>query len=228
MNIIGQQKSSFIDYPNKICTVYFVGGCNFRCPYCHNKDVVNNNGNKLMEEDILAFLKKRKVFIDAVCISGGEPTLQGDLFEFICELKREGFNVKLDTNGYKPDVLKNLIEARLLDYIAMDIKGPLGKYDQIAGVKIDISLIKESIDLIKNSSIDYEFRTTVCKEFFKKEDIIEVAKMLKGSKRYYLQNFRDGKTVLCGENQLTPFDIKELEEVRGLVNEYFTAFDIRK
>lgn len=227
MNIIGQQKSSFIDYPNKICTVYFTGGCNFRCPYCHNKDIVNNEGDNLEEEKIIEFLVKRKKFIDAVCISGGEPTLQEDLYTFILKLKELGFLVKLDTNGYRPDVLNALIKDNMLDYIAMDVKGPYEKYNKLSGTTVDIVLIKESIELIKSSNVDYEFRTTVCKELLTREDIIETANILRGSKKYFIQNFRDGDTVLCGKNRLTPFDLNELSEIEDLISDYFQVFRIR-
>ena len=135
MNILGRQKSSFIDYPNKISTVYFTGGCNFKCPYCHNKDLVNSIGTKFSEDEIFSFLLKRKKFIDAVCISGGEPTLQKDLYKFISKLKSEGFFVKLDTNGYRPDVLEPLIKDKMIDYIAMDIKNDLTTYLRTIGLE---------------------------------------------------------------------------------------------
>ncbi|QUH24537.1 anaerobic ribonucleoside-triphosphate reductase activating protein [Serpentinicella alkaliphila] len=227
MNILGQQKSSFIDYPNKISTVYFTGGCNFKCPYCHNKDLVNSIGTKFSEDEIFSFLLKRKKFIDAVCISGGEPTLQKDLYKFISKLKSEGFFVKLDTNGYSPDILESLIKDEMLDYIAMDIKGPLYAYEKIAGVKIDVNLIKKSIDIIKGSNIDYEFRTTICRELITIKDIVDIANMLKGSKSYFLQNFRDGDTVLYGKNCLTPYDKEELEELEAILKDYFELFRIK-
>jgi len=229
MNIIGQQKSSFIDYPNNICTVYFTGGCNFKCPYCHNKDMVDNKGTKITEEDIFNFLNKRRKFIDAVCISGGEPTLQKNLYSFISRLKKEGFLVKLDTNGYRPDVLKSLIDDGMLDYIAMDIKGPLEVYDKITGINnIDLSLIEESIRLIRNSNVEYEFRTTVCKELLTKDDIVKVGNMLKGSKKYFIQNFKDGENVLCGKDKLTAFSTDELLEIEKIIGEWFETFNIRK
>ena len=227
MNILGRQKSSFIDYPNKISTVYFTGGCNFKCPYCHNKDLVNSIGTKFSEDEIFSFLLKRKKFIDAVCISGGEPTLQKDLYKFISKLKSEGFFVKLDTNGYRPDVLEPLIKDKMIDYIAMDIKGPLYAYEKITGVKIDVDLIKKSIEIIKSSNIDYEFRTTICRELITTTDILEIAKMIKGSKSYSLQNFRDGDTVLCGKNRLTPYDKEELAELEAILNDYFELFRIK-
>ena len=226
MNIIGQQKSSFIDYPDKICTVYFVGGCNFRCPYCHNSSLVNNIGDKIDESEIFEFLKRRKKFVDAVCISGGEPTLQPDLFNFISKLKEEGFWVKLDTNGTNSEVLKDLLDHNLLDYIAMDIKAPFEKYSEVAGTKVDIETIKTSIEIICKSSIDYEFRTTVSKELLTKGDILNIGKMLEGSKKYCLQNFRDGEDVLCGEKNLTPFDAETLKALGIALKPYFKEVKI--
>ncbi|QEK11044.1 anaerobic ribonucleoside-triphosphate reductase activating protein [Crassaminicella thermophila] len=228
MNIIGHQKSSFIDYPEKICTVYFVAGCNFRCPYCHNSHIVKEAGKFISEEEIFSFLNKRKKFIDAVCISGGEPTLYEELYGFIKKIKMEGFLVKLDTNGTNPKILEKLLKEGLIDYVAMDIKAPFHKYEFVTKAKIDIENIKMSIHIIKNANIDYEFRTTVCKELLTKEDLIEIATYLKGSKRYSIQNFRDGETVLAGKNQLHSYDLETLEEIKKEIEGYFEIFKVRK
>ncbi|ABR47588.1 anaerobic ribonucleoside-triphosphate reductase activating protein [Alkaliphilus metalliredigens QYMF] len=227
MNIIGQEKSSFIDYPDKISTVYFTGGCNFRCGYCHNGEIVNNQGRTINEDEILGFLKKRKKFIDAVCISGGEPTLQNDLYEFVLQIKDLGFYVKLDTNGTNPTLLEKLIGENLIDYIAMDVKGPLEKYEMIVRTKVNLEDIKRSIELIQQSQVSYEFRTTVCQELFSREDFINIGKLLQGSKKYYLQNFRDGHTVLAGKNQFTPFDQEALLEIREQLQPYFDQVQVR-
>ncbi|MDR5659406.1 anaerobic ribonucleoside-triphosphate reductase activating protein [Serpentinicella sp. ANB-PHB4] len=227
MNIKGIQKSSFIDYPDKISTVYFVGGCNFRCPYCHNRDLVNNRGEKIDESEVLNFIKQRKKFIDAICISGGEPTLQPNLCDFISKVKDEGFFVKLDTNGTKPDILKHLLDHKLIDYIAMDIKAPLEKYSKVAGAEVDVQKIKKSIQIVKDSDINYEFRTTVCKALLTKEDILNIGKMLEGSKKYCLQNFKDGEGVLCGENKLSSFDSSTMKELESTLKPYFEEIKIR-
>lgn len=227
MNIIGIEKSSFIDYPNNICTVLFTGGCNFRCPYCHNSYIVNNIGNRIDEEEIINFLKKRKKFIDALCISGGEPTLQKDLYDFICRVKEEGFIIKLDTNGANPVLLRDLIDKKLIDYVAMDIKAPLAKYPSIVESFVDLKDIQESINILLKNKVDYEFRTTICKELLSIEDIKTIAKELKGCKIYILQNFRDGETVLAGKNRFTAYKTEELKEMEEAISSLLNKVVIR-
>ncbi|WP_110942956.1 anaerobic ribonucleoside-triphosphate reductase activating protein [Inediibacterium massiliense] len=225
--IVGHEKTSFIDYPDKICTMYFLGGCNFLCPYCHNAHVVHSKENCIRKEEVFAFLKRRKKFVDSVCISGGEPTIHKGLYEFIYQIKVEGFLVKLDTNGTNPSIIQRLINEKLIDYIAMDIKGPLSKYEKISNTHVNMEYIKRSIDIIRNSHIDYEFRTTVCKELLTKEDILEIAKYLKDSKKYILQNFRDGETVLGGKNVFHPYELGILEDIKKEIEGYFEIFKIR-
>ncbi|WP_427338393.1 anaerobic ribonucleoside-triphosphate reductase activating protein [Caloranaerobacter sp. DY30410] len=227
MNFKGLQKSSFIDYPDKICTVLFTGGCNFRCPFCHNSSLVKNEGEFILEKDVLEFLKSRKEMVEAVCISGGEPTLQKGLVSFIKKVKDIGYLVKLDTNGTNPDVIKKLLDLRLIDYIAMDIKAPLSKYNSVADVIVDINSIRESIRLIKNSNIDYEFRTTVCKELLDQDDILEISKNISGAKRYIIQNFRDRETVLAGQGKFTPYSRQELLEIEKKIQGLFDEIKIR-
>ncbi len=213
MNIIGIEKSSFIDYPNHICTVFFTGGCNFRCPYCHNSPLVHNIGERIEVEDAIDFLKKRKRFVEAVCISGGEPTLQRDLYDFIYRIKKEGLLVKLDTNGTNPILLRKLIEDQLLDYVAMDIKAPLNQYEMVTQVNVNIHDIQESVHILLENKVDYEFRTTLCKELLTVEDIQSIAEKITGCRTYALQNFRDGATVLGGQHRLTPYSSEELKEM---------------
>ena len=227
MNIQGIEKSSFIDYPNKISTVLFTGCCNFRCPYCHNTSLVKQEGEIISQKEGMTFLIKRKKYIDAVCITGGEPTLQPNLYEFVAAIKQEGFFVKLDTNGTRPHILTNLIEDGLVDYVAMDIKAPLHKYASVVDQVVEVNSIESSIDILHNSSIDYEFRTTVCKELHTKDDIINIAMLIKGSKKFYLQNFRDGETVYAGKNKLTPYDLYELEVIRDEIKDLFEICEIR-
>src|SRR5690554_5488754 len=164
MKIIGFQKTSLIDYPGKIVSIIFTQGCNFKCPYCHNSDLIffqSVNNEYFPHDYIFSFLKKRKGLIDGVSITGGEPTLQPDLYNFIVKIKDINLNIKLDTNGSNPELIKSLIDDKLIDYIAMDIKGPLDKYECIIDNKINTDKIIKSISLIKNSKVDYEFRTTV-------------------------------------------------------------------
>lgn len=227
MKIIGIEKSSFIDYPGKISTVYFAAGCNFRCDYCHNGPIVKGEGRRISEEEVFSFLEKRKKYVDAVCISGGEPTLYDELYDFVKLLKEKGFSIKLDTNGTRPEILKQLLDEKLIDYVAMDIKAPFYKYELVTKTKVDIEGIKASIDIIKNSNIDYEFRTTLCKELLTKNDILEIAEYLKGSKGYHLQNFKDVETVLVGQNKLHSYDVETLEEIKKEIEDYFQLFSIR-
>ncbi|KAB3535292.1 anaerobic ribonucleoside-triphosphate reductase activating protein [Alkaliphilus pronyensis] len=227
MRILGITKSSFIDYPGKIATVLFTGGCNLKCPYCHNGHIVKEQAEVALEKDVWQYIIKRKRYIDAVCISGGEPTLQIGLMEFITRLKSEGFSVKLDTNGTRPLVLKDLLQKKLLDYVAMDLKAPLNKYSALTGSTIEEKDIIESINLLANSSIEHEFRTTVCKELLTAEDIISTAVIVKGAKRYYIQNFKDGETVYGGINKYTPFKKEELEKIKEQIKNWFEICEIR-
>ncbi len=227
MEFKGHVKSSFIDYPHKICTVYFVGGCNFRCPYCHNSHLLINGGETIGEKEVFSYLGRRKKMLDAVCISGGEPTLQSGLHEFIREVKRMGFLVKLDTNGTNPEVIKELLSSGDIDYIAMDVKAPMDKYNHIAQARVNPCRIEESLSLIRNSEIDYEFRTTVCRELLGVDDIVQIAGLLKGSKKYVVQNFRDGSTVLAGKNKLNPFLPEEMQQLRARIENHFDRFEIR-
>lgn len=225
---MGHQKVSFVDYPDKISSVIFAAGCNFRCPYCHNGHIVKSNGNSLDIEDILTFLKKRKKFLDGVCISGGEPTLYDDIENIIKIFKKEGFLVKLDTNGTKPQVLEKLLSDNIIDYIAMDIKAPLNKYNLVTSSTVDSNAIKKSVSLIRNSNIDYEFRTTVCKGLLSKDDILEIVKWIEGSKRYYIQNFKDRDTVLGGEGTLYPYEESYLSEIINEISHKFELCKLRK
>ena len=227
MEFLGQVKNSFIDYPNKICTVYFAGGCNFRCPYCHNSHLLKGIGESIDEAQVFGYLEKRRNMLDGICVSGGEPTLHDGLEAFLGEVKRRGFLVKLDTNGTYPEVLENLLKNKRVDYIAMDIKAPFGKYEKIAGRPVDIEAIKRSIDLVRDLSADYEFRTTVCRELLEVGDVLEIAQYIKGSRRYILQNFRDCSSVLAGEGKLTPFAKEELDELKDKVSGFFNEFKIR-
>ncbi|HZJ76378.1 MAG TPA: anaerobic ribonucleoside-triphosphate reductase activating protein [Oscillospiraceae bacterium] len=227
MNVLGIEKSSFIDYPNNICTVIFTGGCNFRCPYCHNSSIVNNIGNKIDQNEIIKFLKSRRKFVNALCISGGEPTIQRGLYDFICKVKKEGFNIKLDTNGTNPDLLKKLIDESLIDYAAMDIKAPLAKYSSIAQTSVILEDIRKSIDILLENKIDYEFRTTVCKELLSMEDIKIIAQEIKGCGTYVIQNFQDGETVLRGQNKFTSYSNQTLKEIQNNVSNLLNEVIIR-
>jgi len=195
MKIVGLQKNSFVDYPKKIAAVLFLAGCNFDCWYCHNQDVCNNTtGISYSEKEILTFLEKRKKLLDAVVITGGEPLVSGDLLPFIKKVRALGYAVKLDTNGTFPKPLKKLIDAGVIDYIAMDIKATYKQYAEIVQRDVDIAAIKKSISLIMNSGIDYEFRTTVVPQLTK-EDILEMVSYIQGARLYALQQYRKPKVL---------------------------------
>ena len=197
MKIGAIQKFSMIDYPGKLSAIIFTQQCNFRCPYCHNPELVKKElfTKPLAEEEIFKFLKSRINKLDAVCITGGEPTLHPDLPRFISQIKELGFLVKLDTNGTNPAMVKLLIEKNLVDYFAMDIKAPLDEYKKVVRTEINVEAIKKSIDLITNSNRDYEFRTTLISTLHSEEDVRKIAKSLGKAKKYYLQKFVPTKTL---------------------------------
>lgn len=202
MIISGFQKLTLLDYPNHVACTVFTGGCNLRCPFCHNASlVVGDYGqDEISQEEIFSTLDKRKGVLDGVAVTGGEPLLNNDLKDFIIKIKEKGFLVKLDTNGTFPDKLKELIDLKLIDYCAMDIKNCKEKYALTVGkAEFDLSKIEKSIDILLQSDIDYEFRTTVVKEFHEVEDIEKISKRIKGAKKYFLQNFVDSGNLI-GQN----------------------------
>lgn len=226
--LAGLQKTTFIDYPEKIACIVFTQGCNFRCGYCHNPELFENKEPVLSVPAFFEFLNKRKGKLDGVVITGGEPTLHGkDLIEFIKEVKSLGFLVKLDTNGTHPDVLQELLDENLLDYIAMDIKAPLTKYKTITQTDIDTKIIKKSIDMIMNSGVDYEFRTTIVKSQLSVEDLRQIGELIQGAKRYYMQKFLATKILdetLMSEESYTDEEFKNL---RTILEEYVDFVDYR-
>ncbi len=224
MKIGGLQKLTLIDYPSKIAATVFTIGCNFFCPFCHNPELVNPEKIKkqpiIPENFFFDFLENRKGILEGICITGGEPVLQQDLPEFIKKIKNFGFSVKLDTNGSNPEMIEKLIREKLVDYFAMDIKGSLEKYQQIIRKKIDLEKIKKSVGIIKDSGIDYEFRTTIVPGIHTKEDIIQIAREISPAKKYFLQNFRPGKTLDSHYKKCKPFNQKELELIQKECNKY--------
>jgi len=232
MKIAGLQKTTLIDYPGKIAAVIFTKGCNFRCSFCHNADLVNPSSKVkiISEKEVFDFLKKRREMLEGVVITGGEPTLRPDLINFIKKIKKLDFLVKLDTNGTNPMILKSLINTStypLINYIAMDIKGPLDKYQLITNSKINLENIKKSVEIIKNSGIDYEFRTTVVPTFLDKDDFIKIGKWLKGAKQYYLQQFRNKQTLDKKLLKVSPYTDKKLRQFTKIMKRYIKNAEIR-
>ena len=197
MNIHGLQKMTLLDFPGVVSCTVFLGGCDFRCPFCHNFELVDGTEKPVMDDnELIEFLKKRKHLIDGVAITGGEPCLHRELPELIRRIKAEGYKVKLDTNGYHPELLAEILKSGLVDYVAMDIKNSPEKYALTCGIeKADLEKIRESISLLINGNTEYEFRTTVVNEFHTEEDFPKMCAMIKGAKRYFLQRFTDRDTV---------------------------------
>lgn len=217
MRITGLVKTTLLDYPGKVACTVFTYGCNFRCEFCHNALLVTEeNHDNISEDEFFTFLSKRQGILDGVCISGGEPTLQRDLPQFIKKIKDMGFCVKLDTNGYEPEILRSLIDESLVDYVAMDIKSSPEGYSSICGVNIDIDKIKTSVDILKQGKVDYEFRTTCVKEYHTKEDFQRIALWLEGDSKYFLQHFEDSGNLIG--NNLSAFTKEETEEIEKIIS----------
>ena len=218
MIIGGLQKTSLLDFPEKIAAIVFTMGCNFRCGYCHNPELINGEAKI---EDVFEFLKTRQGKLDGVVITGGEPCLQKDLPEFIKQVKELGFAVKLDTNGSFPEMLEKVLPD--LDYVAMDIKAPLEKYSQIVNVDVDTSKILKSIEVLKNGGVDYEFRTTVVKSQLSFEDFEKIGQLIQGAPRYYLQRFGASKILDKSlENEKT-YSTEEFERIIDILKSYVKA-----
>jgi pyruvate formate lyase activating enzyme len=229
MKLGGWQRLSLIDYPERLSAVLFTQGCNFRCPYCHNPELVDPKRfqEPLAQEDVLSFLRTREGKLDAVCITGGEPTIQPALVEFMEEIKEMPYLIKLDTNGSHPEVLARLVGKRLIDYMAMDVKGPLPKYGQISKSSIDTKRIKESIQLIIDSGIDHEFRTTVVKSILTKTDFKKIGTLIKGAQRYVLQKFVPSKTLDRRFMKEATYSDKDFEGLRGKLEDYVQEAVVR-
>lgn len=227
----GLQKLTLIDYPGRLAATVFLTGCNFRCPWCYSAEIVLpekiKNQPKISEKELFKFLKERKKLIEGVVLCGGEPTTSKGLISLIKKIKKMGFLIKLDTNGSDPEILKKLICGKLVDYVAMDIKAPKEKYDKVVGTKVDVKKIQKSIDILKEGKVDYEFRTTVVPAFHKKEDIIKMARWIRGAKRYYLQNFRPEKTIDKKFEKIKPYPREFLLQLQKIVSPFFETCQVR-
>lgn len=232
MKIAGLQKMTLLDYPGKVaCTVFFAG-CNFRCPFCHNGELLDGTAEPVMDEqELLTFLSKRKGLLDAVCISGGEPTLQPELASLLEKIKAMGFLTKLDTNGSRPDVLKDLVSRGLLDYVAMDIKNSPDCYDETAGVSVHFGPLEESIRFLTGEHVDYEFRTTVAAQLHSSRAVEQMGRWVsslaenKKIRRWFVQPFADRDTVLFS-GLIAPTDA-QLSEFVGILEQFSLHSDLR-
>ncbi len=227
MLIEGLQKTTLLDYPGYVACTLFAHGCNLRCPFCHNAGlVVRKPENIINEEEIAAFLQKRKGILDGVCLTGGEPLAQKDAVRFIEFLKSFGYKVKLDTNGFYPERLQEIIDKGLVDYIAMDIKSSKSGYPKAVGIQdIDITPMIKSTELIMSSGIDYEFRTTAVKGIHLVSDFQEIGKWLSGAKRYFIQQFIDSGDIIS--EGLNAFSKEEMLKLLAAVREYIPTAEIR-
>ncbi len=227
MRILGIQKMTLLDYPGNVACTLFTGGCNFRCPFCHNASLVLHAGEAkaIPEEDILNFLSKRVSVLDGVCITGGEPLIHEDIEVFLSKVSDLGFKIKLDTNGTFPDRLRSLIGKGLVNRVAMDIKNSKEKYSLTAGTDTDLSIISKSIEILISSGIEYEFRTTVVAEYHNKNDIENICRWINGAGEYHIQNFKDSGEVISEGLHCVPRN--ELIEFRDTAMKYIPVVTVR-
>ena len=228
IKIYGLQKLTLLDYPGKMAATIFTGGCNFRCPFCHNKGLVylNEEQEEISEEDIMNYLNSRVNILEGVCVTGGEPLLQDGIEDFLKKLKRTGLKVKLDTNGAFFEKLKRIVDAGLVDYVAMDIKNSKELYGETTGIEnIKLANIEKSVAYLKENHVDYEFRTTLVKEFHEHTDFKSVGEWLKGAKRLYLQSFVDHGT--CIKEGLSALDVSEIKKIKETLAPYVEEIEIR-
>lgn len=228
MQIHGLNKTTLLDYPGHVAATVFLGRCNFRCPFCQNGDLVLRAESQpvIERQEIMDFLRKRKGILTGVCITGGEPTLEEGMEDFICEIKEIGYLVKLDTNGYRPEVIRRLLQENLLDYIAMDIKNCMERYGETAGIThLDVERIRESIGLIINSGIDYEFRTTVVRELHGEKELQAIGKEIVGAKAYFLQGYQESEGVIAPGFQA--YAREEMEKLAECVRPYVANVCLR-
>ena len=228
MKICGLQKTTLLDFPGRVAATLFTGGCNFRCPFCHNSGLLSGDAEAAYSvRKILQFLEKRKRILEGVCITGGEPTLQPDLEDFIRDIRSLGLAVKLDTNGYRPDVLKALCQKGLLDYAAMDIKAGRDRYETAAGVcGLDMKRIDESIRFLLEGHLPYELRTTVVRGIHEAEDFRQIGPWIKGCRRYFLQAFKDSGDILVPQ-AYDAFSAEEMRAFMELVRPYAEEVSLR-
>jgi len=231
MKIGGLQKLTLIDYPGRLAATIFLCGCNFHCPWCYSSELVLpekiKNQPKISEKEFFDFLKERKTLLEGLVLCGGEPTYHKELPDLIKKIKKLGFLVKLDTNGSNPKMIKKLIDNKLIDYVAMDVKLPKERYPKIYGKRVKIKNIEESIKILKEGKIDGEFRTTIVPKILQKEDILKIARWISPAKKYFLQNFRPEKTVDPKFEKIKPYPQEYLLEIQKAISPFFEICQIR-
>jgi len=225
MKINGLLKLTLLDFPGHTACTVFTGGCNFRCPFCHNATLVRGEGEDITEEEFFKFLSKRQGLLDGVCITGGEPLLQRDIADFMRRIKDMGFAVKLDTNGAFPEKLRELLESGLVDYVAMDIKSSPEGYSRAAGISVNTDKIRESVEYLISGSVPFEFRTTVAKGAVLPSDMEGIGKLIQGAEKYFLQGFVDSGDIL-GEG-CSAYTKEEMEEMLAAVRKYVPTAELR-
>ncbi len=231
MLIGGLQRSTLVDYPGKVAATIFTLGCNYRCPFCQNPELVDPEKIKkqpqIKTEAFFDFLESRKGLLDGVCLTGGEPLIQPDILDFIKRIKQRGFLVKLDTNGSQPAKLKKLFQENLLDFTAMDIKSSQKNYSKAVGLKVNLKDIQKNIDLIQQSGVDYEFRTTIAPGIIDKKEIEKIGQWLKGAKKFALQQFRTEKTLDKSWQKINPYPDEDLKKMVKIAQPYFDRVELR-
>jgi pyruvate formate lyase activating enzyme len=228
MKIGGFQKTSLLDYPDRISAIVWTSGCNFHCPFCYNKNLALGTAELFPQDEILSFLSKRKSLLEGVVISGGEPLLHDDIVDFIKKIKDLRLLVKIDTNGAFPERLRELLDQQLVDYVAMDVKAPKKKYPQLSGVNTDLSKIETSLELLKTKAPAYEFKTTFVPGLLTKEDIIEIAQWLKGADTYFLQQFKIKTPLLSSTIEtIMPYPREYLLDTLKEIKPFFKRCAVR-
>ncbi len=227
MILKGLQKTTLLDFPGKVACTVFTGGCNFRCPFCHNASLVISPdfSDIIPEDEFFSFLNKRRGILDGVCITGGEPLMHKDIENFMIKIRDIGLSVKLDTNGSFPDRLKSILDSGLVDYVAMDIKNTPEKYSEICGIEVNIENIERSISMLVCGTVPFEFRTTVVRELHTPQDIEAIAKWISGAPHYFLQSFTDsGDIISSGLSAYTP---EEMKQILALAREHIPSAELR-
>jgi len=227
VKIGGLMKMTLLDFPGRLACTVFLEGCNFRCPFCHNSQIVDgSSSDKMSEEDFFTFLTKRHGLLDGICVTGGEPLVNDEIFDFLRKIKELGYEVKLDTNGSFPEKLKKIVAEGLCDYVAMDIKNSPEKYGVTSGNgSVAFETVRDSIEFLKTCGVPHEFRTTVVKDFHTVEDIVQIAKIIGEGESYFIQPFRDGETVI--KSGLSEFGTDEVKALLEAARTYAPKTEVR-